>query len=112
MCVRSRVCVCACLCVCSRASTRTVRIRCGYLGDAVTCRTFDGDSTAGERADVLENANLVLTNPDMLHCTVIPNHRAWWRFLANLRFVVLDEAHTSVGILFVLFVLGGELIYT
>ena len=59
---------------------------------------FDGDTPHEERARIRRSANLVLTNPDMLHLGILPNHRYWGRFLRNLRFVVVDEAHVYRGI--------------
>ena len=47
----------------------------------------------GERNATLRDANLILTNPDMLHASVLPNAGVWKFFLQKLRFVVLDEAH-------------------
>ena len=44
------------------------------------------------------SANLVLTNPDMLHVGILPNHRAWGDFFANLAVVVVDEAHVYRGV--------------
>ncbi len=43
-------------------------------------------------------SNLVLTNPDMLHVGLLPNHKSWGDFLANLGWVVVDEAHTYRGV--------------
>ncbi|MDE2766321.1 MAG: DEAD/DEAH box helicase, partial [Chloroflexota bacterium] len=59
---------------------------------------FDGDTPPEERGRIRRSANLVLTNPDMLHLGILPNHRYWGRFLRNLRFVVVDEAHVYRGI--------------
>ena len=59
---------------------------------------FDGDTPYGERADVRNHAQVVITNPDMLHLGVLPNHRSWYRFLRELRFVVIDEAHVYRGV--------------
>jgi DEAD/DEAH box helicase domain-containing protein len=59
---------------------------------------YDGDTPRGERAAIRRRANLVLTNPDMLHVGVLPNHSAWGDFLANLAAVVVDEAHVYRGV--------------
>ena len=45
------------------------------------------------RGEIRERAHLLITNPDMLHCSVLPVHRQFGRFLANLRYVVVDEGH-------------------
>jgi len=60
--------------------------------------TYDGDTDPDQRAWVRRNANVVLTNPDMLHAGILPNHARWATFLMRLRYVVLDELHTLRGI--------------
>jgi DEAD/DEAH box helicase domain-containing protein len=59
---------------------------------------YDGDTPQAERAAIRRRANVVLTNPDMLHVGILPNHRAWGDFLANLAAVVVDEAHVYRGV--------------
>jgi DEAD/DEAH box helicase domain-containing protein len=59
---------------------------------------YDGDTPKEERPAIRRKSNLVLTNPDMLHVAVLPNHKKWGDFLANLRWVVVDEAHTYRGV--------------
>ena len=59
---------------------------------------LDGDSDETERRFAREHANLVLTNPDMLHFSVLPNHRRWSALLGGLRYVVIDEAHRYQGV--------------
>jgi len=61
--------------------------------------TFDGDTPAGERAEIKRKAKVLLTNPDMLHVGILPNHGSWSRLLRRLRYVVVDEAHIYRGIL-------------
>jgi DEAD/DEAH box helicase domain-containing protein len=60
---------------------------------------YDGDTPREERPAIRRRNNLVLTNPDMLHVGVLPNHKSWGDFLANLGWVVVDEAHTYRGVL-------------
>ncbi|HEX9966467.1 MAG TPA: DEAD/DEAH box helicase, partial [Solirubrobacterales bacterium] len=60
---------------------------------------YDGDTPREERPPIRRRSNLVLTNPDMLHVGVLPNHKSWGDFLANLGWVVVDEAHTYRGVL-------------
>ncbi|HEV2369158.1 MAG TPA: DEAD/DEAH box helicase [Acidimicrobiales bacterium] len=60
--------------------------------------TYDGDSGTEERAWARRHANVILTNPDMLHVGILPNHQRWATFLMRLRYVVLDELHTLRGI--------------
>ena len=59
---------------------------------------YDGDTPREERPAIRRRNNLVLTNPDMLHVGLLPNHRSWGDFLANLGWVVVDEAHTYRGV--------------
>jgi DEAD/DEAH box helicase domain-containing protein len=60
---------------------------------------YDGDTPREERPSIRRRNNLVLTNPDMLHVGILPNHKSWGDFLANLGWVVVDEAHTYRGVL-------------
>ena len=59
---------------------------------------YDGDTPRDERPAIRRQSNLVLTNPDMLHVGIMPHHRSWGDFLANLDWVVVDEAHTYRGV--------------
>jgi DEAD/DEAH box helicase domain-containing protein len=59
---------------------------------------YDGDTPRNERAGIRRRSNLILTNPDMLHVGILPNHAAWGDLLANLAFVVVDEAHVYRGV--------------
>ncbi|QGN35632.1 DEAD/DEAH box helicase [Microlunatus sp. Gsoil 973] len=58
----------------------------------------DGDSDTAERDWARDHAGYVLTNPDFLHYSVLPNHGRWAGFLGNLRYVVIDEAHRYRGV--------------
>lgn len=60
--------------------------------------TFDGDLGRDERAWVRSHANVILTNPDMLHYALLSNHRRWATFLKRLRYVVVDEMHLFRGV--------------
>jgi len=64
----------------------------------VKIATFDGDTPQNERAQIRRSARLVLSNPDMLHLGILPNHRNWMTFLGQLKYVVIDEAHAYRGI--------------
>src|SRR5215204_2856432 len=59
---------------------------------------YDGDTPREQRAQIRRRANVVLTNPDMLHLGILPNHRAWGDVFANLAVVVVDEAHVYRGV--------------
>jgi len=60
--------------------------------------TFDGDTPGAERPAIRRKARIILTNPDMLHVSMLPNHTTWARFLRRLRYVVVDEAHVYRGV--------------
>jgi DEAD/DEAH box helicase domain-containing protein len=60
--------------------------------------TFDGDTPPSERGEIRKNARIILSNPDMLHIGILPNHQQWSRFLRSLKYVVIDEAHTYRGV--------------
>ena len=60
--------------------------------------TFDGDTPGMERPLIRRRARVILTNPDMLHVSMLPNHASWARLWRNLRFVVVDEAHAYRGV--------------
>jgi DEAD/DEAH box helicase domain-containing protein len=59
---------------------------------------YDGDCSAEERQWVRQHANVVLTNPEMLHCALLPHHGRWAKFLLRLRVVVVDEMHAFRGV--------------
>jgi DEAD/DEAH box helicase domain-containing protein len=59
---------------------------------------YDGDTPGERRWQIRKWSNLVLTNPDMLHVGVLPHHDRWGDVLANLAYVVVDEAHVYRGV--------------
>jgi DEAD/DEAH box helicase domain-containing protein len=59
---------------------------------------YDGDTETERRWQIRRWANLVLTNPDMLHVGVLPHHDRWGDVLSNLRYVIVDEAHVYRGV--------------
>ncbi len=59
---------------------------------------YDGDTPSERRWQIRKWSNCVLTNPDMLHVGVLPHHDRWGDVLANLRYVVVDEAHVYRGV--------------
>lgn len=65
---------------------------------AFSAGTYDGDTPPRLRSKLREEASIILTNPDMLHSGIMPNHARWARFFANLRYVVCDEIHVYRGI--------------
>jgi len=59
---------------------------------------YDGDTPSPARSSIRKNARIVLSNPDMLHTGILPHHTNWLDFFANLKFIVIDEAHTYRGV--------------
>ena len=60
--------------------------------------TYDGDTPQAARSRIRRSARVLLTNPDMLHAGILPNHPLWAEFFRHLRYVVIDEAHTYRGV--------------
>jgi DEAD/DEAH box helicase domain-containing protein len=59
---------------------------------------YDGDTPRPARSTIRRRASIVLTNPDMLHLGILPNHHLWAGLFKNLRYVVIDEAHVYRGV--------------
>lgn len=59
---------------------------------------YDGDTPQQSRQLIRKTAQIILTNPDMLHTGILPHHTAWKEFFSTLRFVVIDEMHTYRGV--------------
>jgi len=68
----------------------------GSLGLAVN--TYDGDTPADIRSKARIASRIIISNPDMLHSGILPNHTKWIRFFSNLKFVVIDELHAYRGV--------------
>jgi DEAD/DEAH box helicase domain-containing protein len=68
----------------------------GLAGIRATC--YDGDASAAERDWAQSHANYLLTNPDMIHSGLLPNHNRWRGFLRRLRVVIIDECHGYRGV--------------
>ena len=64
----------------------------------IVAATYDGDTSVSARTAIRKNANLILTNPDMLHTGILPHHTNWNEFFAGLKFVVIDEMHIYRGV--------------
>lgn len=60
--------------------------------------TYDGDTPSHTRRLLRDEGNCILTNPDMLHGAILPNHASWGKFFAQLKFVIIDEIHTYRGV--------------
>jgi DEAD/DEAH box helicase domain-containing protein len=64
----------------------------------VQAGVYDGDTAVTTRRRLRDGGNVILSNPDMLHSGILPQHPRWARFLRNLRYVVVDEMHAYRGI--------------
>jgi DEAD/DEAH box helicase domain-containing protein len=60
--------------------------------------TYDGDTPGSIRISAREEGRIIITNPDMLHTGILPNHPKWIKVLSGLRFIVIDEMHTYRGV--------------
>ena len=74
------------------------QLACPELISLGECATFDGDTPQSERPGIKRRARVVLTNPDMLHLGILPNHKSWSSLLRSLKYVVIDEAHVYRGV--------------
>ena len=70
----------------------------GYKVPRLKPAIYDGDTESERRWQIRKWANVILTNPDMLHIGVLPHHDRWGDVLSNLRYVVVDEAHVYRGV--------------
>lgn len=61
-------------------------------------QTYDGDTPSSLRTAARNTGRIVISNPDMLHSGILPNHAKWIRFFSDLRYVVVDEMHSYRGI--------------
>jgi DEAD/DEAH box helicase domain-containing protein len=59
---------------------------------------YDGDTPSSQRTQIRTSARAILTNPDMLHLSILPHHTLWAAFFKNLRCIILDEIHVYRGV--------------
>ena len=64
----------------------------------LTPAIYDGDTPQSQRPSIRKTARIVLTNPDMLHTGILPHHANWSDFFTDLKFIIIDEAHTYRGV--------------
>lgn len=60
--------------------------------------TYDGDTPESVRISARDTGRIIVSNPDMLHSGILPNHPKWIKFFSRLKYVVIDEAHTYRGV--------------
>jgi DEAD/DEAH box helicase domain-containing protein len=68
------------------------------LGAPFTCHSYDGDTPSDARRSIRDKANVILTNPDMLHTGILPHHTKWAKLFENLQYFVIDELHYYRGV--------------
>ncbi|MDR2185622.1 MAG: DEAD/DEAH box helicase, partial [Treponema sp.] len=71
----------------------------GLYGLPVKAATYDGDTPGSLRVAARDTGQIIISNPDMLHAGILPNHPKWIRFFSHLKYVVIDEAHAYRGVL-------------
>ena len=73
----------------------------GKDGGAVPVKiaTYDGDTPGSLRVSARDTGRIIISNPDMLHSGILPNHPKWIKFFSNLKYVVIDEAHAYRGVM-------------
>ncbi len=70
----------------------------GESGEKIKAFTYDGDTAVSARSAVRAAGHIVVTNPDMLHSGILPNHTKWVRLFENLKYIVIDEVHVYRGV--------------
>ncbi|MCL2809227.1 MAG: DEAD/DEAH box helicase [Treponema sp.] len=61
--------------------------------------TYDGDTPDSLRISARDSGRIIISNPDMLHAGILPNHPKWIKFISHLKYIVIDEAHAYRGIM-------------
>ncbi|MBV8807071.1 MAG: DEAD/DEAH box helicase [Acidobacteriaceae bacterium] len=86
----------------TKALAEDQRLELQGLNDAIdkpfACHTYDGDTPQDARRAIRDKANVILTNPDMLHAGILPHHTKWVKLFENLRYIVIDELHYYRGV--------------
>ncbi|MET1249685.1 DEAD/DEAH box helicase [Sporolactobacillus sp. STCC-11] len=68
------------------------------IGLPIKSHTYDGDTAGSIRQTIRQSGQVVMTNPDMLHASILPHHTKWVSLFENLQFVIIDELHTYRGV--------------
>ena len=71
----------------------------GDEGLNIKIATYDGDTPESLRVSARDTGRIIISNPDMLHAGILPNHPKWIKFFSRLKFIVIDEAHAYRGVL-------------
>jgi DEAD/DEAH box helicase domain-containing protein len=82
-----------------RGKFRHLAAEAGLTPGEAGCEIYDGDTPAAARSAIRRDLpRVVVSNPDMLHMGILGHWTGWGPFLADLRWIVLDELHTYRGI--------------
>ncbi|MCK5057385.1 MAG: DEAD/DEAH box helicase, partial [Candidatus Aminicenantes bacterium] len=68
------------------------------MGDKLGLYTYDGDTPQSMRKAIRKKAQIVISNPYMLHSGILPNHTKWINLFENLKYVIIDEVHYYTGV--------------
>jgi DEAD/DEAH box helicase domain-containing protein len=64
----------------------------------IPVHSYDGDTPSHKRRQIRQSGRILITNPDMLHAGIMPQHTSWRALFSNLQYVVIDEIHTYRGV--------------
>ncbi|MFB4160823.1 DEAD/DEAH box helicase [Geomicrobium sp. JSM 1781026] len=67
-------------------------------GMDVNSYTYDGDTAPAIRQKIRQAGHVVMTNPDMLHTSILPHHTKWVSLFEKLKYIVIDELHMYRGV--------------
>ncbi len=82
----------------TKALTRDQERQILNLTENLICGVYDGDTDLSSRKKIRETSQILLTNPEMIHYSILPYHTNWSRFISRLSYVVFDEAHIYNGV--------------
>ena len=82
----------------SRDQEQSLRTLIDDAGIPIGASVYDGDTPGDARRSARQHANIIMTNPDMLHAGILPQHASWARALQSLKYVIVDELHTYRGV--------------
>ncbi|GIX41736.1 MAG: putative ATP-dependent helicase YprA [Leptospiraceae bacterium] len=82
----------------SRDQENWIQNLCNDLNLKIGVFTYDGDTSTSIRKKIRESGDFIITNPDMLHANILPQHTSWIQLFEHLDFIVIDEVHTYKGI--------------
>jgi DEAD/DEAH box helicase domain-containing protein len=71
----------------------------GDIGLNLKIATYDGDTPESLRISARDTGRIIISNPDMLHTGILPNHPKWIKFFSHLKYIVIDEAHAYRGVM-------------